>query len=153
MSEPVKIVLLGQPVPWARTRSSKEGVRFTPTKQRNNAATLRRAAQDAMFIGGYQAVLRPILDEPVSIDIIAEVAIPASWSNRKRNRAIIGELRPSGRPDLDNILKQIGDALNGVVFRDDASIVEVRARKVYGLQPKLVITVAPMGALDAPSAL
>src|SRR5271165_173073 len=143
MSEPVKIVLLGQPVPWARTRSSKEGMRFTPTKQRNNAATLRKAAHDAMFIGGYQAVLRPMLDEPVSIDIIAEFAIPASWSNRKRNRAIIGELWPSGRPDLDNILKQIGDALIG----------EVRARKIYGLQPKLVITVAPMGALDAPPAL
>src|SRR5271165_799661 len=125
MSDPITIVLLGQPVPWARTRSSKEGMRFTPTKQRNNAATLRRAAQDAMFIGGYQAVLRPMLDEPVSIDILAEFSIPASWSKRKRNDAMVGGLRPSGRPDLDNILKQIGDALNGIVFRDDALIVEV----------------------------
>jgi len=32
-------------------------------------------------------------------------------------------------PDVDNIIKPIQDALNGVVFVDDAQVVETKARK------------------------
>jgi Holliday junction resolvase RusA-like endonuclease len=48
-----------------------------------------------------------------------------------------GTLRPSAmhfhasKPDLDKLLRAIGDALSGTVFRDDAQIVIVRAKKVY----------------------
>ena len=36
------------------------------------------------------------------------------------------------------------NGFNGVVFRDDALIVTMRCRKIYGLQPKLVVTVSPL---------
>lgn len=39
---------------------------------------------------------------------------------------------PTTRPDLDNFLKLIWDALTGFVFEDDSSIVEINAQKVYG---------------------
>jgi Holliday junction resolvase RusA-like endonuclease len=39
------------------------------------------------------------------------------------------------------------DAFNGVVFRDDALIVAMRCRKIYGLQPKLVVTVSPLAVV------
>jgi len=32
-------------------------------------------------------------------------------------------------PDVDNIIKPIQDAMNGVVFADDAQVVETRSRK------------------------
>ena len=151
MAEPVIITLLGQPVPWARTGGGRGTMRFTPAKQRNNAATLRMAAQDAMrsyaLHGRTYACgeARELLDEPVAIEVLAEFQIPASWSAKKRGRAVRGEIRPGVRPDYDNIAKQIGDALNGVVFRDDALIVDAHIRKIYGLQPKLVIQVSPIG--------
>lgn len=140
MPDPVTIVLLGQPVPWARA-GGRGSQRFTPTKQRNNAATLRMAAQQAMIEANHGIA---VIDQPVRLDILAEMAIPASWSRRKKNDAIIGNIKPSGRPDLSNVIKQIEDALNGVVFCDDSLVVTLRASKRYGVQPKLVITVAPI---------
>jgi Holliday junction resolvase RusA-like endonuclease len=42
----------------------------------------------------------------------------------------------------------MADAFNGVVFRDDALIVTLCCRKIYGLQPKLVVTVSPLAAVQ-----
>jgi len=44
----------------------------------------------------------------------------------------IGVLKRS-EPDLDNLLKLVGDALNGVVWRDDRQVVAVLAYKVRTL--------------------
>lgn len=38
---------------------------------------------------------------------------------------------PARKPDLDNQIKLVGDALNGCLWRDDAQLVEVVARKVW----------------------
>ena len=143
MTEPVTVVLLGEPVAWARTRPGRQangsgGFAVTPKRQRNNAAALQIVAMEAM------AGRKPF-DEPVRVDFEAQFPIPASWSRRKRELALRGELRPAKKPDLSNIAKQFEDAFNGVVFRDDALIVEYgRARKVYSDQPKIVVTVQPI---------
>jgi Holliday junction resolvase RusA-like endonuclease len=42
-------------------------------------------------------------------------------------------------------VKQVDDALNTIVFRDHALIVEYgRLRKVHNEQPKLVVTIRPL---------
>lgn len=52
-----------------------------------------------------------------------------------------GRLKPSApvycrtRPDVDKLLRAVGDALTGVVFRDDAQLVIVQAEKHYGEPP------------------
>jgi len=40
--------------------------------------------------------------------------------------------RPSVKPDIDKLLRSVGDALTGVVFKDDSQIVEIAAKKEYG---------------------
>jgi Holliday junction resolvase RusA-like endonuclease len=134
---PVTIILHGEPVAWARTRLGPRGVPFNPIKQRNNAATLRMAAQEAM-------AGRALFDCAVRIDVSAEFGIPASWSKRKQAAAAVGEIRPAKRPDLSNVIKQLEDAFNGVVFRDDCLIVEMSARKLFSGSPRLVVTVEPI---------
>lgn len=42
------------------------------------------------------------------------------------------DLYPGRRPDLDNYLKLLWDACNGVIFTDDARIVELDAAKKFG---------------------
>lgn len=134
-NDPVTILLMGEPVAWARTRLGLRHVPFTPKRQRNNAATLRLAAQDVM-------AGRAPLDCALRVDLSAEFGIPASWSKKKQAAALTGEIRPTKRPDLSNVIKQVEDAFNGVVYRDDALIVEYgRLRKVYSGSPKLVVTV------------
>ena len=69
------------------------------------------------------------------------VAVPRSWSKKKQAAALAGNLRPTSRPDLDNVVKVGLDACTGVVFLDDAQVVECASLKSYSLTPKLVITV------------
>lgn len=141
MDSAVTVVLRGEPVAWARARLGKRGIPFTPKPQRNNAAALRLAAQGAM-------AGRAPFDCAVRVDLQAEFAIPGSWSRRKQAAAIAGELRPGKKPDLSNIQKQVEDAFNGVVYRDDALIVEYGlCRKVYSTTPKIVVTVRPAAGL------
>src|SRR6266566_3609594 len=142
VTDPVTIVLLGEPVPWARAAGGRSRKLFTPTKQRNNAATLHMAAVHAMQerekispSTGYPIPYEPIA-VPVRLDLLAEITVPSSWSGRMKARAICGELLPGKKPDLSNIVKQVEDALKGVVYTDDKLIVELNARKIYGVQPK-----------------
>jgi len=44
------------------------------------------------------------------------------------------------RPDIDNLIKPVKDALNGLVFKDDSLIYKIRARKVYG-NPKIIVKI------------
>ena len=59
------------------------------------------------------------------------------------NRGIERRLRPTTKPDWDNIAKVI-DALNHVVWADDASVVDGLVRKFYGETPELVIQVTAL---------
>jgi len=42
---------------------------------------------------------------------------------------------PTTKPDLDNTEKLVGDALERFLYSNDAQIVDVRKRKVYGATP------------------
>ena len=132
--DPVTVCLLGAPVPWARAAGGRSRVLFTPTKQRNNAAALRIAAQDAM-----QG--RVPFDGPVIGLFTAEFAIPTSWSKKKQQAALLGEIWPAKKPDLSNLVKMVEDALNEIVYRDDAQIIRYDVcQKRYSAQPKIVAT-------------
>lgn len=72
-------------------------------------------------------------DGSVSINIEAIFKIPESWSKKKKWETIDQGKRPEIRPDIDNIVKIVMDALNGVAYKDDSQVVDISARKVYGL--------------------
>jgi len=140
VTAPVTICLLGEPVAWARARLGLRSVHFTPPKQRNNGVALKLLAQEEMMG-------RTPMTGALQLDVHAEFRIPKSFSKAKRKAAILGELRPTKKPDLSNIIKQIEDAFNGIVFVDDAQIVQYgNPRKVYGEQPKIVVTVRELRA-------
>ncbi len=77
----------------------------------------------------------------VSLEIIATMPIPASWSAKKRQQAVNGALHPTTKPDIDNIVKAIGDGCNAVVWDDDKQIVKVLGVKRYGSTPGLWVSV------------
>lgn len=131
------IELSGDPKGKGRPRfSRKSGVAYTPAPTRNYEAALRLAAQAVML----SAV--PV-EGPLKVVVDAFFGVPRSWSIRKRESALLGLLRPTGRPDLDNIVKVL-DALNGVVWRDDSQIVLAIVSKRYSDRPRLRIEVEKM---------
>jgi Holliday junction resolvase RusA-like endonuclease len=82
------------------------------------------------------------LDGPLSLDMAITVAVPPSWPKRRRDLALAGAIAPTGKPDLDNCVKLVADALNGIVWADDKQIVRMVAGKRYGPAPGSVLTIA-----------
>lgn len=83
------------------------------------------------------------MEGPLAVTMIAEFAIPASWSKKRQSAAMAREVRPTGKPDADNLLKTL-DALNEVVWKDDAQVVEAHISKHYGRNPGVTIIVSPV---------
>jgi Holliday junction resolvase RusA-like endonuclease len=133
--EPVYIWLAGPVHGKGRPRFVRAtGRAYTPTPTVNYEAALRMAGQMAM--NG-----RAPFDGAVRISIIADFAIPASFSKAKRLAALGNELRPTTKPDFDNIAKCAGDSLNGVVWGDDKQITDATFAKRYSEKPGLSIEV------------
>lgn len=101
-----------------------------------------RAAAEVVMAG------RPPLTGMLSVAVFAFFPIPASWPKRKKEQARARLLRPTIKPDWDNIGKTT-DALNGVVWGDDASVVDGFVRKFYADFPELVVAVEEISARDA----
>ena len=51
---------------------------------------------------------------------------------------------PVSKPDLDNMVKAVGDAMNGIAYSDDSQIVSLKARKVYALVGCILVTIIPL---------
>jgi Holliday junction resolvase RusA-like endonuclease len=71
---------------------------------------------------------------PIELQVTVHVEIPSSWSKWKAEGATRGEIAPTDDPDLDNIVKAVSDAMNGVVYADDAQVIAVDAVKLYAPQ-------------------
>ena len=132
----IRIVVDGPPVGKGRPRFVRAtGHAFTPAKTANYEAILAARGMEAMVGPGW---CKP-LEGPLALQVTAYMPIPRSWSQKKQSAALRGELRP-GKPDLDNILKTL-DALNGIVWRDDAQIATANVSKRYDRRPRLEIAV------------
>lgn len=78
-------------------------------------------------------------ETPLKMTITAIHGIPKSTSKKDREKMLNNELKPTKKPDADNIAKIICDALNGIAYKDDTQIVELEVKKIYGEQEKVVV--------------
>ncbi len=83
---------------------------------------------------------------PVVVSIYAYHSIPKSWSNRKKTDAVNGLIRPTKKPDADNIAKIVCDALNGISYRDDSQIVNLFVHKFYSHVPRVEVEIFDINA-------
>lgn len=136
--EPIFIELCGTPQGKGRPRFARAtGHAFTPAKTRAFEADLKFQAQEVM-------AGRPPVDGPLECTVVALFPIPKSWSKKKQAAAMAGEIRPTTKPDVDNIMKAI-DSFNQVVFVDDSQIVNASVMKLYSARPALQITIREAG--------
>ena len=119
----IEFTIPGIPTAWARA-GTKGRVHFTPGKQRRSMSVVQVLASDAMGD-------RPPLSGPVAMTVTACWPWPKSMSQRKRSA--VGANYRTARPDADNVGKLIADAINGITFGDDAQVVDLRVKKLFGL--------------------
>lgn len=68
---------------------------------------------------------------PLFVDITAFFSIPKSYSKALKKAIENGEIKPTKKPDADNIGKVVMDALNGVAYEDDKQVIDLRVTKKY----------------------
>lgn len=86
---------------------------------------------------------------PVEVLISSFYPIPKSWSKKRQQMAIDGAIRPTVKPDTDNVEKAILDGINAIVVRDDAQVCDNRHRKFYGPSPRVMVIVMKINAEPA----
>ena len=84
--------------------------------------------------------------EALDMQVSAYYAIPASASKKKRQAMIDGEIRPTKKPDVDNILKIIADSLNEVAYKDDSQIADAKISKFYSTSPGVCVVIKGIGS-------
>jgi Holliday junction resolvase RusA-like endonuclease len=84
-------------------------------------------------------------DAPLEGEIYLKVAfyrkIQKSISKKEHDRRVSGAHRPIVKPDLSNYLKAFEDALNGIIWADDAMIVHEEIDKYYSDEPRIEVEI------------
>lgn len=80
-------------------------------------------------------------DAQLRVAVTAHYMIPKSVSNTRCEAMLRGVIRPTKKPDCDNIAKVVCDALNGVAYRDDAQIVHLAVSKWYDDEPSVTVEI------------
>jgi Holliday junction resolvase RusA-like endonuclease len=94
-----------------------------PWKQQIAGAALA-AKPDGEFLAG-----------PLAVELVFVLARPKGHFGTGRNATTVRASAPQlpiVKPDLDKLSRAVLDACTGVVWHDDAQVVDKRARKTYG---------------------
>lgn len=130
----MKLVYDIAPVAQARPRFSKNGSKLT-------VYTTYRSRQFRRDVRALTVAQLPKPLNALSGRIIVSVTFyrqtPSSYSKKQIERAEAGLIVPLTRPDTDNYLKALLDALSGLVYTDDKLITDIYSRKRYSLQPRI----------------
>lgn len=145
----IGFVVPGTPVPKARPR-------FFARHGKIGAETCKRTIDYEKTVAIYARRAmhgRPPYSQPISIVITINIPIPKSWSKIRQEMANRREIMPTGRPDKDNYEKAIFDAMNGIVWLDDAQVVDSFTCKRYSRCPGIEVRVVPMSVLGHKDAI
>lgn len=110
---------------------------YTPDKTRT---------YEASVLSAYKAAGGGLIDGPVAVRLTVWQALPQRATKAQRAAAERGEIYPIRKPDLDNVIKIVLDALNGHAYGDDTQVVQIDARKLY--TPGESCVVIAVGRLD-----
>lgn len=131
----IHCVVIGQPVPKARPRfSSRSGTAYTPKKTKDYEKKITKA-------------IKPMVQNKISGAVHVQLDIvfnrPKYMQTKKYQDGLILHTK---RPDLDNVIKAVLDALNSVLD-DDAQVAQINATKYYAekqSQPRTEITISKL---------
>lgn len=139
----VRLIVMGKPVAQGRPRFAKRGnfvTAYDPKKSKDYKALIQRELQPLLWNpSGFQPFTKAC-----SLTLYVYREIPKSFSKKKRAAAEYGDIRPTTKPDTDNYVKGVLDALNFLIFKDDSQVVDVVAQKFYSVHPRIEVVVMEM---------
>lgn len=133
----MKFIIHATPKPKGRPRVTRSGHAFTPKATRE---------YEQLIISEWEVQhgkTEPTKN-PAAVRVMFYMPIPKATSNKARERMAAGLEVPAKKPDIDNLLKAVLDALNGKAYHDDNQIVEISAKKLYSNEPKTVVFISEL---------
>lgn len=121
-------VIKGAPIAWKRV--GRQGNNYYDTqlfeKERSRIEMLTQDPEE-------------IVKGPINIDLTFYLPIATSLGVAKKSKL---DGKPCDKkPDIDNLVKFIFDALRGVLYTDDAQVVSGIFRKIYSITPRTEIVI------------
>lgn len=141
----IVIEVTGHPVAQSRPRMAVVAGHARAYK----AAKSRRWEEDARQVARQAMVGRPLMEGCLELRIIVFLLPPKSWPAWKRKAAMDMKIEPTTTPDLSNYVKGAEDAFNGIVWRDDAQIVNAWQLKRYSATPSIWMEITPRNTSPA----
>lgn len=130
----VSFDVYGLPKGKARPRVTRTGHAYTPATTVAWENTIRLHAIHAM-----RGIDMP--DGNLIVRMTFFFQPPKSYA-KKRRELLMNEGSPMPhKPDIDNLVKAVLDACNGIAYKDDAAVVEIDARKRYGEEDGVQVTI------------
>ena len=138
----IEFTVYGNPVGKGRPRGTVMGKHvhmYTPQKTRDYEEIVRteyikqcnkRFDDVALYMG-----VRAFYPIPKTIN---RHKVTIGQAEQMRNM----EIYPMQKPDIDNVIKSITDALLNIAYSDDKQIVSISAQKYYSDTPRVEITIS-----------
>lgn len=131
----LNFTVVGEPKAKARHRTTRSGFTYTPKETIQYENLVKVSFQEA-----YPNWI-PTDKEIAHVDITAYYLIPKSFSKKKEELALGGILNPLKKPDVDNIIKSILDALNNIAWLDDKQVTSCYIEKHYSHKPRVEVEI------------
>ncbi|WP_413789638.1 RusA family crossover junction endodeoxyribonuclease [Metabacillus rhizosphaerae] len=80
-----------------------------------------------------------LLSGPLAVELRVYKPILKSFTLKEKEAAKQGIKRPITKPDLDNHAKGVLDAMNKIIYKDDAQIVDLVVSKFYSDYPRVEV--------------
>ncbi|MCC0689980.1 MULTISPECIES: RusA family crossover junction endodeoxyribonuclease [unclassified Clostridioides] len=127
----VNFTIDGEPVGKGRPRMNTYAKRtYTPNKTKNYEDLIKWL---------YQSKVKHYFEGYIKMTLRCYYSIAKSNSKKVKEQKRNNVLRPSKKPDIDNVIKIMADALNEIAYKDDTQIVEVVASKYYSDKPRVEV--------------
>jgi Holliday junction resolvase RusA-like endonuclease len=137
VAEVIQFTVYGEPKAQGRPRAAVingRAIMYDPKPSRDFKRDVKAVAQDY--------VPDKLLAGPLVLELKIYRPIPKSFSKKKREQALSGELRPTTKPDLKNYIAGIEDALEKVIYENDSQIVSYGdSGKWYGDPPRIEVAI------------
>lgn len=120
--------------------------KFIQTYTDANTKNYEMSLKEAYLQANQESYMNP--DDPLLLRLQVWQQIPKSVSKKKRQQMLDGDIRPTKKPDIDNILKSVLDSLNKVAFYDDTQIVMIMCSKFYSDMPRMKIFIDKLDVIE-----
>lgn len=137
----IRFKYMGEPIGKGRPRVTARGGKFAHAYTPKKTKDFEDAIRFEFMASNCEKM--PVYDKDIPLYAVMTFGfgVPKSYSKKKREACLNGEMFPTKKPDTDNIIKSVLDALVGAAYADDAQVITIIADKIYAEEPFVEVSI------------